>query len=505
MKQLFKSASLAAFALGLSACGLSPDERIDRAEAAYAENRFTEARLDLASALQEDVDNIEALELMARTQLQIGDGEGAAFSLARLDDLRARPGDFEILMAEALLLRGEFAEAISRAEALGSAEGMRIAALSHIGIGNVRSAQSAFEEGMEKPGDQSRLLADYAIFMLNAGDAQAADLLATRARAANGIGLDPLIASARVAQARGDLNRALEYYSAAAEEWPEARIAILGRIGVLGDLGRINEVRPLINEMAERLPGDADILYLQARLAAEESNWAKVRDILQPIERRDIVTQQLLYARALVELDLPEQALPRLQTLLRRSPASPAIRRLLARAQFDAGNADAAYNTIRPLAISATGTAQDLALFANAARATGRSGDIGTALASAPPSERIGTLLAEGDRALRNENWRTAIDAYEELRAWTGNSNALVLNNLAYAHGRAGNPEEAIRLGELAHELAPEHASIMDTLGWLLVSTGNDRSRGLLLLERAAELDPTNATINRHLAEARGA
>ncbi|RJY08523.1 hypothetical protein [Aurantiacibacter aquimixticola] len=69
-----------ALALSLAACGLSPAERMERAEAAYAENRFTEARLDLASILEEDANDIAALEMLARVQLQLGDGEGAASS-----------------------------------------------------------------------------------------------------------------------------------------------------------------------------------------------------------------------------------------------------------------------------------------------------------------------------------------------------------------------------------------------------------------------------------------
>ncbi|WP_271077792.1 tetratricopeptide repeat protein [Aurantiacibacter sp. MUD61] len=504
MKIISRPAIACLAALSLAACGLSPEERLDRAEEAFAENRFNEARLDLASVLQEDANNVAALQLLARTQLQAGDGEGAYSSLQRLDELSARPADYDQMLAEAQLLRGNFEAAIGSAEALASAEGARIIALSHIGLGEGREAQSAFEAGLTMSGDRSRLLADYAIFMLQAGDAEAAHRLATQALEANENGLDPLLANARIVMARGDMNRALGFYTTAAEEWPENRLAILGRIGVLGDLGRLEEARPLIADLADRLPGDPDVIYLQARLAAEDGDWEDVRAILQPVEGRDQAQQQLLYARALLELDLPEQAMPRLTSLLRSAPGDPEARRLLARAQLETNEPAAAFATIRPLAASALGTSQDLAIFAASARASGRSAGIDDALAAAPPSERLGLLLAQGDSALQRENWRAAIDAYEELRRWTGDRNALVLNNLAFARGRTGDTAEAIRLGEMAHELAPEHPSIMDTLGWLLVESGEDRSRGLLLLERAAQLDPDNPTINRHLSEARG-
>jgi len=505
MKNPIRTTCVAALALILAACGLSPEERMDRAEQAFADNRFSEARLDLASVLQENAEDAEALEMLARTHLQLGDGEGAASALSRLERLGTEPDDYRVMMAEANLLRGDYERALAQSEALQSAEGARIMALAHIGLENPRTAQAAFEGGLTQSGDRSRLQADYAIFMLQAGDSDAAERLANAARDAAPTGLDSLLASARIAQARGDLNLALRFFEEAVQKWPESRAAVLGRIGALGDLGRLDDAQPLIEDFARRTPGDPAVLYLQARLAAEDGAWEEVREMLQPIEGREETRQQLLYSRALIEIDLPEQAMPRLTTLLRRSPGSAEVRRLLARAQLESGDAEGAFVTIRPLASSARGTSQDLALFTAAARASGRSADTDGALAAAPPAERLGLLLAEGDSALREENWRAAIDAYEELQGWTENSNAMVLNNLAFAHSRAGNTDDAIAIAEIAYDLVPDHPSIMDTLGWLLVETGEDRSRGLLLLERAAAAAPDNAVIARHLAEARGA
>ena len=503
MTKLLRNASICAIALALAGCGLSPEERMDRAEQAYAENRFTEARLDLASVLQENDGDVEALELLARTQLHLGDGEGAAASLERLRGAGAQPRDFTLLLAEAQLLRGKYEDAIALVESDASAEAARITALGHVGMGRGSDANEAFRRGLEATGDRSRLLADYALFTLRAGDPVEASRLAASARQAAPYGLDPLLASARIAQARGDLRGALTHYEAAASRFPENRAALLGRIGVLGDLGRMREAEPLIADLARRTPDDPEIVYLQARAAAEDREWADVRDMLQPFEAEEDARLQLLYARSLVELDLPEQAMPRLNTLLRRAPQSDAVRRLLARAQFGAGDARAAHRTIRPLALSADGSPQDMAIYAAAGRASGRPDDARAALASAPPAERVGTLLSEGDNALRTGNWRAAIDAYEELRGWTGDSNAMVLNNLAYARSRTGDDAEALRLAETALRLAPDNPSIMDTAGWLMIQTGRDRSRGLLLLEQAAERAPNNATIQRHLREAR--
>lgn len=503
MKASFRFSALAALALSLAACGLTPEERLDRAEAAYAEHRFGEARLDIGTLLQDSPDDPHLLELLARIQLQIGDGVGARATLERLAQAGARPQDFDLLLAEAMLLAGDHADALATAAADGSAEGLRIAALAHLALGDREAALAAFERGTEASGDRSRLLADFARFALQTGDPGRAWDLASQARDAAPEGLDPLLASATIKQSMGEPAAALDYFEQARAIWPESRAALLGQIGVLGDTGRMAEARPLIEEAARWLPDDPDVIYLQARVLAEDGDWQGVRETLQPFEGRENLAQQLLYSRALIELDLVQQALPRLAALARRQPDNVAVRRLLARAQLDAGNSTAAFTTIRPLATGASGTPADLALYAEAARAAGRAGEVGAAQAAAPSAERVARLLAEADGHLRNERWRDAIAAYEQLRGWTGDSNAIVLNNLAYARSRVGQDAEALALATRALQLAPDQPNIMDTAGWLMVQDGARRAEGIALLERAAALAPDNRTIADHLARAR--
>ena len=476
---------------------------MDRAERAFADHRFGEARLDLGTLLQGDEEDAGVLDLLARTQLMLGDGIGAHSTLMRLEELGQAPADHQALLAEAFILKGEYRSALAAGEALGTAEGLRIAALAHIGLGGREQALDAFRRGAVASGDRSRLLADYARFALAMGNAEQAQDLARQSRQADPRGLDPLLASAAIAQQSGALSQALQYYRDAHYHWPESRAALLGRIGVLGDVGQVDEARELVAQAARRLPGDPDVIYLQARLAAEDADWSNVRELLQPIEGRNDSRQQLLYARALVELDMQEQALPRLTALVRRNPQIAEPRRALARAQLAVADARGAFDTIRPLATSPEGTPGDLALYAEAARQSGRAHLIGEALAKAPPEERVANLLASADAHLRAGRWSAAIIAYERLRGWTGDSNALVLNNLAYAKSQVGKSEEALAIALTALELAPDHPSVLDTAGWLLVQTDRDRSRGLELLERAARLAPGNATIAEHLATAR--
>ena len=74
----------AAAALWLVGCSADPGDQFARAQDAFAAHRYDEARIDLVSALQQEPENVAMLELLARTQLSLGDGEGAQATLDRL-------------------------------------------------------------------------------------------------------------------------------------------------------------------------------------------------------------------------------------------------------------------------------------------------------------------------------------------------------------------------------------------------------------------------------------
>jgi tetratricopeptide (TPR) repeat protein len=108
------------------------------------------------------------------------------------------------------------------------------------------------------------------------------------------------------------------------------------------------------------------------------------------------------------------------------------------------------------------------------------------------------TLRLVGDGAIQGRRWRDAIGAYEELRAG-GDADPLILNNLAYAYGEMKDYGKAIPLARDAVSRAPDSAAALDTLGWLLVTSGRDVAEGKALLQRAADLAPEDKAIRAHL------
>ena len=105
--------------------------------------------------------------------------------------------------------------------------------------------------------------------------------------------------------------------------------------------------------------------------------------------------------------------------------------------------------------------------------------------------------LAEG--YLRAGRLPQARSSYEALLRDQPDAPDL-LNNLANVLARQGDPR-ALEYAQRAHDLAPQDAAIRDTLGWLLVGSGQAEA-GLRHLREARLRAPQNPTIRYHLAAA---
>ena len=112
-------------------------------------------------------------------------------------------------------------------------------------------------------------------------------------------------------------------------------------------------------------------------------------------------------------------------------------------------------------------------------------------------SSELTKSLAEG--YLRLGNLNAAGAAYEGLIN-AGMKDPEVYNNLSMIRFKQGH-EGAMALARKAHELAPESPVINDTLGWLLVKTGNP-AQGLRYLRNANLRAASNKNIRFHIASA---
>ncbi|GGB97751.1 hypothetical protein GCM10011494_15280 [Novosphingobium endophyticum] len=505
MKPAIRLALPLAVALLLAGCGASPEERLDRAEKAYAAHDYSAARVDLGSIVQETPENTQALELLARTYIALSDPVSADGMLERLSRLGALPKDAPILRGNVDLMLGRYDDALTAVANDASAEGYRVRALAHIGKGEHDKAARMFAAGEKAKGSRGRLLADYANFQLEAGNPAEARRLAELAAREQPRPLNSYLVSGDLLASNNELDKALAVFGAALKAYPESRAALLGKLNVLGALGKIDELRPLVAKSLSASPDDPEIILLDARVDALDGNWQKVREKLQA--REGALEQQpqanALYARALLELGQGEQARMRLSSQLLREPDNRQVRLLLGETKLKLGDSAGAVETLQPFGQLRDATSEQLGLLAEAYKEVGNPQAAATTQkAREAVGARLVSRLASADKAIRRKDWQTAIREYETILAQTDGRNVLVLNNLAFAYSQTGQASKAMDHAERAFELAPNNPSVMDTMGWLLHRSGKDRQRALALLREAARKAPGNATIARHLAEA---
>jgi putative PEP-CTERM system TPR-repeat lipoprotein len=120
-----------------------------------------------------------------------------------------------------------------------------------------------------------------------------------------------------------------------------------------------------------------------------------------------------------------------------------------------------------------------------------------TWLKSHPKDQVFRMRLAES--ALATKQFPVAAQHYRKVLE-AAPKNALVLNNLAWAESQMNDPK-ALEHAEEANRLAPNHPAIMDTLGTLLVDSGQT-ARGLELLQKAAAQAPQAPAIRLNYAKA---
>jgi cellulose synthase operon protein C len=119
-------------------------------------------------------------------------------------------------------------------------------------------------------------------------------------------------------------------------------------------------------------------------------------------------------------------------------------------------------------------------------------------VAKLPKSAR--PALIKAIDAQQKNDVTSAIKWYEKTIELSPQLSA-ALNNLAWIYYEQKNPK-ALELAKRAYSLSGSNPPIMDTYGWILVENGR-YDEGIEILERAANLAPTNKDIVEHLKTAK--
>jgi predicted Zn-dependent protease len=110
-----------------------------------------------------------------------------------------------------------------------------------------------------------------------------------------------------------------------------------------------------------------------------------------------------------------------------------------------------------------------------------------------------GTRSYLAEQFISTKRYRESIEHYEYL-AKQRSSDFVALNNLAWAYMQVKD-KRAVVTAERALKLSPENAAVLDTLGMVLLSEG-ENDRAVEILRKAAAAAPKSPEVRYHYVQA---
>ncbi|MDY6945965.1 MAG: XrtA/PEP-CTERM system TPR-repeat protein PrsT [Pseudomonadota bacterium] len=478
----------------------------------------------LEKALRETPDNANLQLQLANSYLRAGDADKAVTLLRRSSSSDAVDPRRESVLLQAIAQSQGKAAANAHITSLLAAQGSNPAIISlvagfHAREGDFDRSRALLNDALAKNPKQSELLFTLArvewsarqidaaraaiqrVIDLDAGNTPAQMMLVemdlvqgaesaaiTRLEAmrkADPKAIDPPLLLARLALRRNDAKRADEYVAAAVQMAPN-KATVLNTAGLLYlESGRFDQAAARFKE-GTAADGGNPLLWLnlgRAQLGLNQNGLAR-----ESLEKAlSLQPNWLPAAGALAFLEVQEgreaAALERIDALKRANAKDPSVLALegeiysaLRRYEDAARSFDAA---------SATNPSAELAAKSFQARFAGKLPDPVAPMErwarAHPESTGFSTVLA--DAYIKVGDPQKAVAQYEQLLKKQP-KHVAALNNLAFLYQEL-HDERALATARQAYALAPQSPAIMDTLGWILVQSGNV-TEGLALLERAA-------------------
>ncbi|GEO00602.1 hypothetical protein NSE01_24340 [Novosphingobium sediminis] len=501
-----RSALLAALLL-LAACSRTdPAAQYASAQKAFAAEDYAAARAQVLGALDGDGGNRDMMLLLARTQLKLGDGDGAQATLTRLEEGGLASAELSRMKAEAAILRGQPQAALTLLGRDNTADAWRLRAAAQNANGNSPAALDALRRGLAVDPRNYALVHDHARFLIAAQDYPAAGKAVETLRQLGPGRLDTLMMAGSLAAKLGQLAAAKQNFSAAADAFP-ARVEPLTALASLADMeGQIDAALQIVARAAKIAPNHPEVIDLTVLLASEKGDWETVRKTLvgQEATLDPRSANGMSYAEALLRLGHPEQARAMFAQALLLSPQNPYSRLMLAEAQLAVGDARTALRTVQPLSDSVLAGERALDLAVRAAKAA-NDPSAGALLArlQSPAFKASQQLANAGQAAMVRQDWPAVLAAFGQIPGHENDAEAL--RRMALAALRSGQADVALSYADRALDLAPRNADNLHMAALVRLESGRDRDQMLRLMKAASQLDPANRVIRADLARAMNA
>lgn len=202
-----------ALALGAGGCGRAPtpQEHIAKANDYFVSGELQSASIELANALQQEPDNVDARWLLARVSLAQGDAARAERDARRAMEQGIAQGEARLLLVRAILLQGDADRAIAEATSLPPdlpaaqrAVLLGLRSQAHVLKGDLDDAQFMIDDALSLDPDCVEALVARAVIYTLRRQYDEAEEWATRALAANDRSADAWSALGELELARGN-------------------------------------------------------------------------------------------------------------------------------------------------------------------------------------------------------------------------------------------------------------------------------------------------------------
>ncbi|MGN8199926.1 XrtA/PEP-CTERM system TPR-repeat protein PrsT [Salinisphaera sp. RV14] len=487
------------------------------------------------------IDDISLQLDLARSLAQMGSEAAAQTVLSKIkpsnDAQRRAVAAARVRIA---LATGKTADALKQAETLAranpsDAEMQKLLAQSYVATARYSDAAQVLAKAHQaNPDDDSLVRAQAALAAKRGRYAEAVDELKPL-QSAQPDNTDLTLALAALHARAGQAPQGISLLQSAVARQPKSEVLNQALARAYLVTGKAGPALKLIDNQLKSNEKSADWLHLKgvAQLVQGQTDdglKTLARAAGQAPDRPDLA---LAVAKAELSYGQRQAGIARLQKLRRQSPEFWPAASVLALAQADAGNTDAALAQVTALRQAGRDFDADV-LRGDVLRTAKRFKQADAAYARAyrkKPGARLAMAMFDTRRAGRldkpaqpleqwlkqapgdataalqlaawyqqNDQTERAASLYQKVLAAHPGA-VIALNNLALINAKS-HPEKALGYARKAHDEAPDSAAVTDTLGWMLVSQGQQDS-GIALLEAAEKSAGKNSPeIRYHLGVA---
>jgi putative PEP-CTERM system TPR-repeat lipoprotein len=443
---------------------------LSSAKASLKKGDLKSAQIDLRNAVRNDPQSAEAHYLLGRVTFELGDPVASEREAIAARDRGFDPHQTVPVYAQALLAQNKFDELLDKLKPEGKDSLLDSAILvfrgyAQVGLKRPEDAQKSFAEAEQvAPNAVEPLLADARLAVARA-DLNGAQLKIDKAIAAQPKASEALLAKAQLLRLKNDVPGAIAVLDELITDQPSVMQARLDRASLELSAGKNDAAKADIDAVLKGTPGNIQAIYLLAVMEAQSRNYKTADADLERISAYIGRIQRAYYLQAVVKEQLGqyEQAEEAARKYLGRAPNDLAAYKVLARIQFAKRRPDQVVDTLAKVSESGKADAETYDLLGRAYAATSRG--------------------------------QEAVEAFQKAQGLAP-SDVGVQTRLASVRMGLGDVDTA--MGDLEHtlELAPKLPAVSEALFFAALGTGNTARAGEALAKIKAAQGETEVTGN---------